>query len=168
MLLCLGTAALAQDSPAAPVAMRTITVGYENRKEKYTVGNKTKSHRVSVPITITLEEFSGKLLAVQSSSYYAGTNTQYNYVSPACLNNLWCHLLAGDPGATSQAVYQPYTIFVIQGADSTYGAYATNVSASAFTMNKAITYALDGNTLYLFDGGIAYPLSITQRVANAK
>jgi hypothetical protein len=170
LLLCLGTGAWAQGfSPIAPPTIRTITVGYESQKEKFTVGKKIKSRRVSVPITITVQELPGKLLAVESASYYAGTNTQYNYVSPACLNSFWCHLLAGDPGAISQAVYQPYTVFVIQGADSTYGAYVTGVSiAPAFAVNKPITYALNGGTLYLFDGSIAYPLTIAQQIANVK
>jgi len=166
-LMLLAATASAQ-LPPAPPQMRTITVGYENRKEQFTVGKKTKWRRVSVPVTITVAELPGKVLAVQRSSYYAGTNTQYNYVSPACLNSFWCHLLAGDPGATSQAVYQPYTLLVIQGADFTYGATSTELSSGRFTASSEVTYGLLGGTLYLFDGGTAYPLSISAQVANPR
>ena len=144
--------------------MRTITIGYENRKiahGAFTAGGK----KSRIPITITIEEFPGKLLAVESASYYVGTDTQYYYVSPRCLNSFWCHLLAGDPGATSRAVYQPYTQIVIQGKDSTYGAQTTQFSPIAFP-STAVTYGVYGSTLYLFNGEKAYPLTITGQMAN--
>jgi hypothetical protein len=152
---------IALSSIACAQETRDVLVGYQSRD--VLVGKKHK--QIAQPVNATLDIQRGRLLAVQPSSYYAGANTQYYYVSPACLNTWWCHILAGDPSATTEFVYGTAMWFVVQGPEYTYVAYSTELaSPQDFTINGNVAYGLYGSRLYIWnDLGYYYALTIYQK-----
>jgi hypothetical protein len=110
----------------------------------------------SVPLETTIPAQPGTLFYVNTSNDLLGmqSGTQYCYVSPACLNTWWCHILAGDPGAqtTTQPVYSTNTWFGVKDAAGTvYICRESGSYISSFTMNKPMLFGFYGNQLVLVD-----------------
>jgi hypothetical protein len=182
LLLTLGAVlASAQASPNPPNTIPVIH--YEVRPESQPIldrhgkpkldrqGNpKTKQVFDSVQTVRNVPMQAGLLYYVDTNTQLLATQsfTQYNYVSPSCLNSFWCHLLAGDPSAqtTTQPISVTSTWFGLIDARSKYVYICreTGVSVQSFTVNKAVAFGFDDDLLILVDdNGNNHKLQVIQK-----
>ena len=84
---------------------------------------KTKKQHTVEEVYVDIPEQHGVIVDARDVSQYAGSNTQYSSPSQACLNNLLCHVISGDPTSSTQAVYQNLAVFTIHTGNLTYVAY---------------------------------------------
>ena len=165
----------------APVTM-TITT-YEDYHEEQPVldrhgnpkfdrhGNpKTKPVWVPRPKTRTVEVHLAKVLDARAVSYLQRTDYsyQYNYVSPACLNTWWCHLIVGDPTAqaVAQPVYGEVTIFTFEDADAgdIYIGREAGSYLLSFAINSTVKYIADGNLTVSDNYGRIHQIELVQKI----
>jgi hypothetical protein len=142
-------------------------------KPKLDRDGKPKMKWVNVPkaITRTLDAYTAKVVDVRSFSYLQRTDYSYyyNYVSPACLNTWWCHLLVGDPTAqaVAQPVYGDYTLLALEDT-STGDIYIARQAGSyllSFAINSTVKYGSYGAGLVVVDNrGAQHDVDLIQKI----
>jgi hypothetical protein len=127
--------------------------------------------QVSKPVTRTLEAHTAKVVDARNVNYLQRTDYQYqyNYVSHACLNTWWCHLVVGDPTAeaTARPVYSDYTFFAFEdtGTGDIYVAGQAGSHLLGFAINSRVQYAVDSGNLAVIDNqGNTHQIGIIQKI----
>ena len=109
---------------------------------------KTKKQHTVEEVYVDIPEQHGVIVDARDVSQYAGSNTQYSSPSQACLNNLLCHVISGDPTSSTQAVYQNLAVFTIHTGNLTYVAYDKGATTGT-VINGEVSFGILNNVIYL-------------------
>jgi len=123
------------------------------------------------PVQKTVEAYLARVADAHKVGYVERTdyNYQYNYVSPACLNTWWCHMIVGDPTAqaTAQPVYGELTVYAFEDATSgdVYIAHEPGSHLLGFAINSTVKYCVDSGGLVVIDNqGDTHRVELVQKI----